>query len=163
MNQTGLTAHTYIRSGNEIYVGDAAEQWRILHTFETEKRAKRWQRDQEKNRPGSVTVGVAPPQVTRARVERIQADYHKRRQAEIRKLIAQQRADQRQQDYHTLGHGTPARNRNNTAIGLSSKTVQLAQSYVAPDRDASSFLRERSKKRPISRNARNTRATYGGS
>ncbi len=155
------TVHTYIRCGNEIYVGDAAEQWRMLHRFETEKRAKRWQRDQEKLRPGSVTVGKPPVSVTRNRIDTMKAEYDRRR--EIARLAAQQALDQRRQGYHTLGRGTPAASRNSTTIGLSGKTAQLAQAYVAPDRDASSFLRERSKKRVTSRNARNTRATYGGS
>lgn len=142
------TAHTYIRCGNEIYVGDAANQWRILHRFETEKRAKRWQRDQEKSRPGSVTVGRPPQQVIARRVHSGVID----RKREIARLIIQQAAD-RARDRMT----------SRPSAGLSGKTAQLAQAYVAPDRDASSFLRERSKKRVTSRNARNTRATYGAS
>lgn len=159
MNQK--TAHTYIRCGNEIYVGDAHEQWRILHRFETEKRAKRWQRDQEAKRPGSVTVGRPPVQVTRDRIDKMKAEYERRR--EISRLIIQQAADRARRDYHIPGHGTPMSNKRiDQRLGLSSPLLGL-KAYVAPDRDTSSFLRERSKKRVTSRNARNTRATYGGS
>ena len=146
------TVHTYIRSTNKIYVGDAADQWRELHSFETEQRAKRWQRDQEKKRPGSVTVGHPPPQVTRQKIVGMQAEYDRRR--EIRRLAHEQARDAAR---HPSARPKPL------TLSLSGKTAQLAQAYVAPDRDASSFLRERSKKRQTSRNARNTRAAYGGS
>lgn len=146
------TLHTYIRCVNKIYVCDAAGQWRELHNFETEKRAKRWQKDQEKQRPGSVAVGGPPPEITRAKIESLKADYEQRRRREIAKLIIQQAADRAR-------HSPPLRY-DSSLIG---KGAKLVQSSVAPDRDGSSFLRERSKKRVTSRNARNTRATYGGS
>ncbi len=146
------TNHTYIRCVNKIYVGDAADQWRELHSFETEKRAKRWQADQEKKRPGSVRVGSPPPQITRQKITGMQAEYERRQ--EIRKLAAQQARDAAR---------SPSPRPKSTTISLSGKTAKLAGSYVAPARDESSFLRERSKKRQQSRSARNTRATYGAS
>lgn len=145
-------AHTYIRCVNKIYVHDAADQWRELHTFETEQRAKRWQRNQEKNRPGSVTVGSPPPQITRQKIAGMQAEYERRR--EIRKLAREQARD-------AARHPSP-KPRPQT-LSLSGKTAKLASPYVASDQGASSYLRDRSKKRQTSRNARNTRATYGGS
>lgn len=152
------TVHTYIRCVNKIYVGDAADQWRELHSFETEKRAKRWQRDQEKKRPGSVTVGSPPVQVIYRMTDRAAAK-ERARLAEIRRLALQQERDQ------ALDRD---RRFQNSPVGklllstMSGKTAQLAQAYVAPDRDASSFLRERSATRSKSRSARNTRATFGG-
>lgn len=148
------TGHTYIRCGNEIYVGDSANQWRILHQFETEKRAKRWQRDQEKQRPGSVTVGSPPVEVTHARINQLTVDYERRRQAEIRKLVAQQKADQAMIDKNSY------RQRMSTASG---KTALLAQSYVTPDRDGSSSSRKPSRMPARSRKRKDTHETYGGS
>jgi len=145
------TVHTYIRCGNQIYVGDAKENWRELHNFETEKRAKRWQRDQDKKRPGSVIEGHRPLKLMlQDRNLKIRQEWA--RQREIRKLALEQAQDR---DRHSV--------RSRPDSGLSGKTAQLARAYVAPDRDASSFLRERSKKRVTSRNARNTRATFGAS
>lgn len=146
------TVHTYVRCVNKIYICDAADQWRELHSFETEKRAKRWQRDQEKKRPGSVEARTTHPVVAKHQnlYHRAMLDGQACRR-EIAKLISQQAADQAR-------HSPKSRPET-----LSGKTAQLARTYVAPDRDASSFLRERSKKRVTSRNARNTRATYGGS
>lgn len=161
MNPT--TVHTYIRCVNRIYVGDANNNWRELHRFETEDRAKRWQRDQEKKRPGSVTVGNTPPQVTRAKIDQMKADYAQRRarEQEIRRLIREQEADQRRFARTLKETNDIARHRN--SLTLSGKTAHLARSYVAPDHDASSFLRKALHKPQRSRNAKNTRATYGGS
>lgn len=146
MNPT--TAHTFIRCGNEIYRGDSANQWRMLHRFETQKRARRWQRDQEKKRPGSVTVGAPPVQVTTQRINALKADYESRRVREIARLTREQARDQAR-------HSPKSR----PDSGLSGKTAQLA--YVAPDRDGSSSSRGRSKKRAPSRNGKGTRANSG--
>lgn len=154
------TVHTYIRCVNKIYVGDASDNWRELHCFETENRAKRWQRDQEKKRPGSVTVGNTPPQVTRAKIEALKADYARRRVDEIRKLVREQEADRRRSEFHRAGMGTLALHEK--VMSLSGKTARLAHPYVAPDHDGSSFSRGPSKRRTPSRNAKNTRANYGG-
>lgn len=148
------TSHTYIRCGNEIYVGDAADQWRMLHRFETQKRAKRWQRDQEKNRPGSVTEGMAPAQMIRQRVDRLKADYERRRQTEIHRLIEQQKADQ------AMINRNSYRQRMTAPSG---KTAQLAQAYVAPDRDESSSSRKASRMPARLRKRKATPATYGDS
>lgn len=151
--------HTFIRCGNQIYREDAPDQWRTLHNFETEKRAKRWQRDQEKQRPGSVTVGTTPPRVVKKVVVNLARD----RLREIARLITQQVAD-RARDYHVKGQGLPRG--HTTSIrpaGLSGKTAQLAQTYVAPDRDGSSSSQKPSKKRALSRNGKNTRASFGDS
>lgn len=147
------TVHTYVRCVNKIYVGDAADQWRLLHDFQTEQRAKRWQRDQEKKRPGSVTVGSIPKKVVMQSLD-LQERRILARQAEIRKLAREQARD-------AARHPSPKP--RPTTVSLSGKTAQLASPYVAPDRDASSFLRQRSKKRQQSRTARNTRASYGAS
>ncbi len=145
------TAHTYRRYGNTIYAIDPHDHWRVLHNFDNESRAKRWQRDQDKKRPGSVSEGRPPAKVINQSLDeqerRILA-----RQAEIRRLARDQARD-------AARHPSP----RPKTLSLSGKTAKLAQSSVAPDRDASSFLRERSKKRQQSRNARNTRATFGGS
>jgi hypothetical protein len=144
--------HTYIRYDSIIYVGDVNDNWRQLHNFHSERRARRWQRDQEKKRPGSVTVGKPPQKLFNQSMElAAQKQSHTR---EVARLIIQQAADRaRDQRLQTSRYDS----------GPSGKTAQLAQAYVAPDRDGSSYLRERSKKRVKSRNARNTRATYGGS
>lgn len=133
MNPT--TAHTYIRCINEIYVGDNANQWRMLHAFETEKRAKRWQRDQEKQRPGSVTVGTTPPPQVTAKVV---VDLARDRKREIVRLIIQQAADRARDQ----GRHSP---KSRPDSGLSGKTAQLTQAYVAPDHDGSSSSRKRSR------------------
>lgn len=157
------TAHTYIRCVNKIFVGDPHDNWRELHNFETEKRAKRWQNDQEKKRPGSVTVGHTPPQVTRAKIDQLKADYEQRRQTEIRKLVREQEADRRRQSYHVSGHGTPISNKRiDQKLGLSGKTAQLARSYVAPDQDESSSSRRASRMPVRSRKRKATPANSGG-
>lgn len=145
------TNHTYIRCVNKIYVGDANDQWRELHSFETEKRAKRWQTDQEKKRPGSVTAGPLPRKVV-AQAADLEVRQQLARKTEIARLVREQARD-------AARHPSP----KPKPLSLSGKTAKLAQSAVAPDRDGSSFLRERSKKRQQSRSARNTRASYGGS
>lgn len=145
------TSHTYIRCVNVIYVGDANEQWRELHRFETEKRAKRWQNDQNKKRPDSVIVGHRPTKLVL--VDRdLKVRRELARQSEIRRLARDQARD-------------AARNPSSRpkTQGLSGKTAKLAQSAVAPDHGGSSYLRDRSKKRQQSRNARNTRASFGAS
>jgi hypothetical protein len=145
------TAHTYIRCGTRIFAGDANDNWRELHNFESAKRARRWERDQEKKRPGSVTVGSPPQKLVNQQAD-LEVRRHLARKIEIARLVREQARDQ-------------ARNPSPRpkTLSLSGKTAELARAYVAPDRDASSFLRERSKKRQTSRNARNTRATYGAS
>lgn len=146
------TVHTYVRCVNKIYAGDANDNWRELHSFETEKRAKRWQRDQEKQRPGSVTVAHHPPQkLLDKRQDLAQAS----RRNELNKLIQAQRVEMAREQRHS-----PKSHYGST---MSGKTAKLARAAVAPDHDGSSFLRERSKKRVTSRNARNTRASYGAS
>lgn len=146
------TVHTYVRCVNKIYVGDANDNWRELHSFETEKRAKRWQRDQEKQRPGSVTAQHHPPQRL---LDNRQDLALAQRKHELNKLIREQRAEMAR-EHRPL----PKSPYGNT---MSGKTAKLARAAVAPDHDGSSFLRERSKKRVTSRNARNTRATFGAS
>ena len=138
------TAHTFVRCANKIYQVDANGTGRELHRFETEQRARRWQRDQNKKRPGSATVGV-PPKVAKIETDRVQQELNRKR--EISKLIIQQAAE-RARDKMSLRH---------------SSSTSGPRPYVSPEQGASSFLRARSKKQVTSRNARNTRATYGGS
>lgn len=144
------TNHTFIRSVNKIYVSDANDNWRELHNFQDEARAKRWAKDQEKKRPGSVQVGPVPKKVVLLSMD-LQEKQILARQAEIRRLARDQARD-------AARHPSPR-----PQAAPSGKTLKLARSSVAPDRDGSSFLRERSKKRQQSRTARNTRASFGAS
>lgn len=149
------TAHTYIRYDNHIYRQDSPGQWRLLHSFETDKRAKRWQQDQERKRPGSVSVEAAPPKtVMEQNATDMIREMARTRLQEINRLAREQKRDQTA--WERARHSPISRYDTEILTGK-------AAAYVAPDRDGSSFLRERSKKRVTSRNARNTRATYGGS
>lgn len=139
-----MTAHTYIRCVNKIYVGDAADQWRLLHDFGTEQRAKRWQRDQEKNRPGSVTVG-APPEKVVLRALDEQERQHLARQREIRRLAWEQARDAAR---------TPSPRPRPQAHSLSGKTAKLASQHVVSDSDTSS-VRGRPRKWQAPRGTKN--------
>lgn len=76
------------------------------------------------------------------RVEQTQKPAQQLQRQELAALVQAQMVDRNRQDRNSAPSVRP---------------------YVMPDRDASSFLRERSGKRQRSRDARNTRANYGGS
>lgn len=142
------TAHTYVRFNTTIYVGDAKDNWRQLHNFHSVRRARRWQRDQDKKRPGSVQEGPVPQKLFRQTLEQAKMR-EQARLSEIRKLVREQARDQ----------GLLPKSRPDS--GLSGKTARLAQAYVAPDRDESSSSRKRLKKRAPSQNGKGTRANSG--
>jgi hypothetical protein len=131
---------TYIRCDDTVYYANAdGSRGKRYQIFDSITEARRWAAQQGKKQPGSVRKERKdPPPAAQLRKEEIAA------------LTRAQQADLR-------AH----RNRELEGAGLQDGI--LLRPYTMPDRDASSFLRKRSKKRSQLRDARNIHAKYGGS
>lgn len=124
----------YVRIKNIIYQVDALGRRQLFHKAESISQARKWVKSFRWQNPKAVIRVEEPPQKSAPQL----------RQEEIQALRMAQADDRmRQRNRDILGPPTGPR------------------PYVMPDKNSSSFLRERNARRNKSRNSRNGRAGTG--